>query len=182
MCTTWPLGYCCANESDRQSENRLDGSWKAQHWGHKGTEQNSLELFVQRQGDLWRDIDEALTQQQPHRLACVTEDLLQLFRHAVGGVLLTLTHDQLLHLLHALHTLPDTHVMKLNYRQMWSSYIIIAPSSQLFWRFVRASGATFLSVRLSRLMKPYTSSGSSSSLSSGTSACWSKESRQLNTY
>lgn len=37
-----------------------------------------------------------------------------------------------------------------------------------------ASGVTFLSVRLSIVVNPNTSSGSSSSLSSGTSACWSK--------
>ncbi len=71
------------------------------------TAQNSLELFVQRQGNLWRHVDEALTQQEPHRLAGVTEDLLQLFGHAVCRVLLTLIHDQLLHLLHTLHTLPE---------------------------------------------------------------------------
>lgn len=38
-----------------------------------------------------------------------------------------------------------------------------------------ANGVTFLSVRLSIVMKPNTSSGSSSSLSSGTSDCWRKE-------
>lgn len=42
----------------------------------KGTEWNSLELFVQREGDLWGHVDEALTQQQPHGLGGVTEDLL----------------------------------------------------------------------------------------------------------
>lgn len=68
-------------------------------------------MFVQWQGNLWRHVDEALTQQQPHRLAGVIEDLLQLFRHTVRGVLLTLIHNKLLHLLHTLHTLPttDTH-------------------------------------------------------------------------
>lgn len=68
-------------------------------------------MFVQWQGNLWRHVDEALTQQQPHRLAGVIEDLLKLFRHTVRGVLLALIHNKLLHLLHTLHTLPtaDTH-------------------------------------------------------------------------
>lgn len=68
-------------------------------------------MFVQRQSDLWRDVNEAFTKQKPDRFAGVTEDLFQLFRHTVRGVLLTLIHNKLLHLLHTLHTLPtaDTH-------------------------------------------------------------------------
>lgn len=60
---------------------------------------------MQREGDLWRHVDEALAQQQPHGLAGVTEDVLELLRHTVAGVLLALLHDQLLHLLDALHAL-----------------------------------------------------------------------------
>lgn len=44
-----------------------------------------------------------------------------------------------------------------------------------------ANGVTFRSVRLSMVMKPNTSSGSSSSLSSGTSDCWRKAKRRLKT-
>lgn len=61
---------------------------------------------MQRQGDLWRHIDEALAQQQPHRFAGVVEDLLELLRHAARRTLLTTIQEKLLHLLHALHTLP----------------------------------------------------------------------------
>ena len=61
---------------------------------------------MQRQGDLWGDVDEALAHQEPHGLAGVAEDLLQLLGQTGGGVLLTLIHEQVLHLLNALHTLP----------------------------------------------------------------------------
>lgn len=47
-------------------------------------------MFVQWQRDLWWHIDEAFTQKQPHRFAGVIEDLFQLLRHTMSGVLLTL--------------------------------------------------------------------------------------------
>lgn len=95
---------------------------------------------MQWQGDLWGHVDEALTQQQPHRLAGVIEDLLQLFCHTVCRVLLTLIHNQLLHLLHTLHTLPtasDTHTLHTHTLNISitcvHSFIIRASSSQLVY-------------------------------------------------
>lgn len=66
---------------------------------------HSLEVLVQRQGDLWRHVDEALAQQQPHGLAGVAQDLLQLLRHAGRRVLLAAIQEELPHLLHTLHVL-----------------------------------------------------------------------------
>lgn len=73
-------------------------------------------MFVQWEGNLWRHIDEALTQQQPHGLAGVAQDLLEVFRHAVRRVFFTLIQNKLLHLLHTLHPLPtaDTNNENLN--------------------------------------------------------------------
>ena len=100
---------------------------------------DSLELFVQRQGDLRRHVDEALAQEQSHRLAGVAEDLLQLLRDAGGAVLLTVVHDQILHLLHALdalhthtHTDTDTRVSGVK-------------SSMNEWRLLSAYSITRLS-------------------------------------
>lgn len=67
--------------------------------------EDPLQLFMERKGNLWRYVDEALAQQQTHRFACVAEDLLELFCYAVRSVLLTLAHYQLLDILHTLHTL-----------------------------------------------------------------------------
>lgn len=47
-------------------------------------------MFVQWQRNLRWHIDEAFTQKQPHGFAGVIEDLLQLLRHTVSGVLLAL--------------------------------------------------------------------------------------------
>lgn len=66
---------------------------------------HSLEVLVKRQGDLWRHVDEALAQQQPHGLAGVAQDLLQLLRHAGRCVLLTAIQEELPHLLHTLNVL-----------------------------------------------------------------------------
>lgn len=71
---------------------------------------HSLELFMQREGDLWRDVDEALTEQKAHRLGRVIQDLLELFCYTVRSVLLTLVHNQLLDLLHALNALQQHHI------------------------------------------------------------------------
>lgn len=61
---------------------------------------NSLKLFMQRKGNLWRYVDEALTQQQTYRLACVAEDLLKLFSYVVRSIFLTLVQNQIFDLLH----------------------------------------------------------------------------------
>lgn len=60
---------------------------------------------MQWEGDLRGHVDEALAHKQPNRLAAVIEDLLELLRHTLGGVLLALIHDQLLQLFHTLHIL-----------------------------------------------------------------------------
>lgn len=63
---------------------------------------------MQRESNLWWYVDETLTQQQSNGFTGVTEDLFQLFCQTVGSIFLTLVNDQLLDLLHTLHTLQKT--------------------------------------------------------------------------
>lgn len=57
------------------------------------------------QSNLWRDIDEPLTQDEPHRLRAVIEEFTQLFQHPLLTALLTATQKQLFDLLSTLGAL-----------------------------------------------------------------------------
>lgn len=93
------------------------------------TEQNSLEVLVQRQSDLRRHVNEALAQQQPHGLAGVTQDLLQLLHHAVRGALLAAIQEQLLHLLHALHVLSTSQLLRFPFSVVKNNFLLFLLTS-----------------------------------------------------
>lgn len=60
---------------------------------------------MHRQCDLWRDVNESLTEQKAHRLAGVVQKLVQLFNHALLTVLLTEAQNQLFNLFSTLSAL-----------------------------------------------------------------------------
>lgn len=114
------------------SKDAIEWWLSFQHSKPKRRSSYSLEVLVQRQGDLRRHVDEALAQQQPHGLAGVAQDLLQLLRHAGRRALLAAIQEELLHLLHALHILAtsqapvqwrDTGVSRLNGRVHTWKYV-----------------------------------------------------------
>lgn len=57
------------------------------------------------QSNLWRDIDEPLTQDEPHRLCAVVQEFTQLLHHTLVTALLTATQEQLFDLLSTLGAL-----------------------------------------------------------------------------
>lgn len=57
------------------------------------------------QSDLWRDIDEPLTQDEPHGLCAVVQEFAQLLQNSLLTALLTATQQQLFDLLSTLSAL-----------------------------------------------------------------------------
>lgn len=57
------------------------------------------------QSNLWRDIDEPFTQDEPHRLCAVVQEFAQVFHHRLLTALLTATQEQLFDLLSTLSAL-----------------------------------------------------------------------------
>lgn len=66
---------------------------------------NLLELLVHGQSNLWGDIDEPFTEDEPHRLCAVVQEFTQLLQHWLLTALLTATQQQLLDLLSTLRAL-----------------------------------------------------------------------------
>ncbi len=64
-----------------------------------------LKLFVHGQGDLWRDVDESLAQQQPDREFVIQQQLLEPLLNIRGAAFGTLLYKHVLQLLQTLHTL-----------------------------------------------------------------------------
>lgn len=69
------------------------------------------QLCVEWESDLWWDIDKSLTEQQANVPRRVLYNLLKLLLHGSRAHLLTLSQNQVLNLLHTLHTLLSTHTL-----------------------------------------------------------------------